>query len=144
MHALRNGYLTAASTPLEQAHGFVFRRGRITGEPGVTTYLGRPWRDHAQTTFVETEMSGVVRPEGWHNWDKPERETSSRYREALNTGPGADGSGRVKWTKPLSAAEARALTPLAVLRGGDGWDPASVPSYASMRAAHGNDAKVMR
>ena len=45
LHSLRNGYITAASTPPEQRHGFVFVNGRITGEPDVRTYLGRPWRD---------------------------------------------------------------------------------------------------
>lgn len=135
VHALRNGYLTAASTPAEQPHGFVFANSRITGEPGVKTYLGRPWRDYAQTTFITTEMSDVVRPEGWHNWEKPEREKTSRYREARNTGPGAAASGRVPWMKPIPPDEVRQLTPSQVLRGQDGWDPWRVPSHPSPRKA---------
>ena len=140
IHALRNGYLTAASTPAEQPHGFVFAHGRITGEPGVKTYLGRPWRDYAQTTFVATEMSDVVRPEGWHNWDKPEREKTSRYREAENTGAGAAMKDRVPWMKPLAPADVAQLTPVRVLRGDDGWDPSRVPSYPSPRKA--SDAPI--
>src|SRR5215210_4850412 len=41
IHCLKDGYLTAASTPNDQPFGFVFANGKITGEPGVKTYLGR-------------------------------------------------------------------------------------------------------
>ena len=68
IHCLRDGYITAASTPKDQPYGFVFADCKINGEPGVQTYLGRPWRDFAKTVFLHTEMSDVVRPEGWHNW----------------------------------------------------------------------------
>ena len=45
LHALRDGYLTAASTPDNAPHGFVFRRGKISSaKPAVKVYLGRPWR----------------------------------------------------------------------------------------------------
>src|SRR6476620_12096646 len=48
IHVWRDGYVTAASTPAEQPHGFVFARGSITGaSPEVRAYLGRPWRDFA-------------------------------------------------------------------------------------------------
>jgi pectinesterase len=121
IHARGNGYLTAASTPVERPHGFVFSHCQITGEPGVTTYLGRPWRDHSATTFVFTEMSSVVKPEGWHNWDRPEREETSRYAEYGSTGEGGAMGARVAWTKPLNETEARRLTADAVLGGPDNW-----------------------
>ena len=31
-------------------------------------------------------MSDVLRPEGWHNWNKPEREKTARYAEFHSTG----------------------------------------------------------
>ncbi|MBL9214739.1 MAG: hypothetical protein JNG83_04610 [Opitutaceae bacterium] len=124
IHCRRDGYITAASTPAGAAHGFVFADGRITGEPGVRTYLGRPWRDFARTVFLRTEMAAVVRPEGWHNWNKPGAERTAFYAEFGSTGPGAAASGRVPWARSLTAAEAAALTPAAVLAGADGWDPA--------------------
>ena len=66
IHALLSGYLTAASTPDFAPYGYVFAHCKITGEtPAVKTYLGRPWRDYAQTVFLFTEMSAPVRPEGW-------------------------------------------------------------------------------
>ncbi|HEX2854075.1 MAG TPA: pectinesterase family protein [Opitutaceae bacterium] len=128
IHCAGSGYITAASTPREQPYGFVFKRCRITAAtPGVKTYLGRPWRDHAAVAFVETEMSDAVRPVGWQNWSRPEREKTARYSEFGNTGPGAAREERVGWMRPLSADEAKALTTREVLRGADDWNPASTP-----------------
>ena len=124
IHALLSGYLTAASTPDFSPHGYVFRHCKITGEtPDVKTYLGRPWRDYAQTIFLFTEMSANVRPEGWDNWKKPYAEKVSRYSEFGSTGPGANPAARVTWAKPLTESAALALTPQKVLGGTDGWDP---------------------
>jgi len=131
LHCWRNGYITAASTPESERHGFVFAHGRITGQSSdVKTYLGRPWRDFAQVSFVNVEMSDVVRPEGWHNWDRPEREKTARYSEVGTTGRGAS-SGRVSWARPLSADDVKSLTPGTVLRGSDDWDPRRVPAHVS-------------
>lgn len=123
IHALRDGYLTAASTPQGQAHGFVFAHCRITAAEGVHTYLGRPWREFARTVFLHTEMSAAVRPEGWHNWNKPPAERTTFYAEFGSTGPGAAPTARVPWAHALTAEQAAALTPARVLGGGDGWNP---------------------
>ena len=40
-------------------------------------------------TYLNTEMSEVVRPAGWDNWNLPEREKTARYAEFGSTGPGA-------------------------------------------------------
>jgi pectinesterase len=117
------GYITAASTPDGQAFGFVFSGCRISGADGVQTYLGRPWRAFAYVVFLNTQMSGVVRPVGWHNWNKPEREKTSRYAEFGSTGPGANAAGRAAWAKALTAAQAREITAQRVLAGADGWSP---------------------
>ena len=123
LHVLADGYITAASTPKDQAHGYVFADCRITGADGVKTYLGRPWREFAQTVFLRTEMSATVRPEGWHHWNKPGAAQTASYAEFASTGPGANNAARVKWAKPLTAAGAAALTAAAVLAGPDGWNP---------------------
>ncbi len=124
IHVLRDGYITAASTPETQPYGFVFSNGKITGEPGVKTYLGRPWRGFAHTVFINTEMSDAVRPVGWHNWTGPERERTARYAEYNSTGAGANDAARVAWARKLTATEAQALTVAKVL--GD-WNPEAVP-----------------
>lgn len=124
IHCLSNGYITAASTPQEHPFGFVFSNCRITGaSPGVKTYLGRPWRAFANVTFLNTEMSDVVRPEGWNNWKDPAREKTARYAEFNGSGPGADPKARATWSRQLTAAEARAVTLEKVLGNSDGWNP---------------------
>ncbi len=124
IHALKDGYLTAASTPDYEPYGFVFSHCKITGaSPTVKSYLGRPWRAYSAVTFIDTEMSEVVRPEGWHNWNFPEREKTSRYAEFGSTGPGGNTSARVAWARRLTKAEAKSITPERVLAGSDGWNP---------------------
>ncbi len=116
IHVLRDGYITAASTPQEQEFGFVFSNCKITGaSPEVKTYLGRPWRAYGSTIFLNTEMSANVRGEGWHNWTGVEREKTARYAEFNSTGLGANDSLRVKWAKQLSKTEAIAITAEKVL-----------------------------
>lgn len=124
LHALASGYLTAASTPETSAHGFVFADGRITAADGVKTYLGRPWRPFARVVFLRTDMSAAVRPEGWHNWNKPDAEKTTFYAEFTSTGPGATPAARVPWSHQLTAAEAAAYTIPAILGGTDHWAPA--------------------
>ncbi len=123
IHCLKSGYITAASTPQGQPHGYVFRDCRITTDAAAKTltYLGRPWRIYAQTLFLNTEMDAGVRPEGWNNWGKSEAETTTFYAEFNSRGPGASPATRVKWAKPLTAEQAAALTPAKVLAGQDGW-----------------------
>ena len=120
LHALASSYLTAAATPPESAFGFVFHRCRVHVAEGEQSYLGRPWRDHAATLFLRSELGAGIRPEGWHNWDRPWSESTSRFLEYRNTGAGADRSARVPWSRELTTAEADRITPVTVL---GGWDP---------------------
>lgn len=128
IHCLKNGYITAASTPDGQPNGLVFTDCTITGVDGARTYLGRPWREFAKTVFIRTEMSDVVRAEGWHNWNKPGAEQTTFYREFGNTGPGSALADRAKWTKLLGTGEVARYTPAIVLAGTDGWNPAPGPT----------------
>jgi len=123
IRALASSFITATSTPPEAAFGFVFDHCRVSVAEGETTYLGRPWRDHAATLFMRCELGEGLRAEGWDDWDKPWRRGTARYLEYRNTGPGADRSGRVPWARELTPNEADLITPAAVLRGCDGWDP---------------------
>jgi pectinesterase len=124
IHCRRDGYITAASTPLEQPFGFVFSHCKITGESAeVRTYLGRPWRPFASVIFLDTEMSEVVHPVGWHNWNQPEREKTVRYAEFNSRDRGANPKARVPWARQLNKAEATVITLEKVLGGSDGWSP---------------------
>lgn len=137
IHILRDGYITAASTPPQQPFGFVFSHSKITSEsPTAKTYLGRPWRPFASTIFLNTEMSEVIRPEGWHNWSQPEREQTSRYAEFGSTGPGSKPNERVKWAKQLTEAGAKMITLQTVLSGADNWNPKTgTTSFTNMNEA---------
>jgi pectinesterase len=117
------GYVTAASTLENEPFGFVFLDCRLTSADSAPAYLGRPWRPFAGVAFVRCDMGAHVRPEGWHNWGKPDNERTARYGEFGSTGPGGSTQARVAWAKPLSPEQAAVLTPGFILRGADGWDP---------------------
>jgi pectinesterase len=141
IHCLKKGYITAASTPDSQPFGFVFANCKITGEtPEVKTFLGRPWRNYASTIFLNTEMSEVVRPEGWNNWGRPVAEKTSRYAEFNSTGPGANTAARVPWARQLGKAEAEAITVQKVLGGSDGWNPLGEAKPPPTKATVGTKA----
>ncbi|MCE5186948.1 MAG: pectinesterase family protein [Planctomycetaceae bacterium] len=124
IHCLNGSYITAASTPQDQPYGYVFSNCTISGEPAnAKTYLGRPWRDYANVIFLNTQMEGVIRPEGWHNWNNPQREKTARYAEYNSRGEGADTSARVGWSRQLNDSEAAAITAANVLKGTDDWNP---------------------
>lgn len=123
---LKGGYFTAASTPEGQVFGYVFNQCTLDGEsPEGSVYLGRPWRDYAQTVFLNCRMSKVVKPEGWHNWSKPNAEKTAFYAEYHSTGAGANPQARVAWSKQLTDSEAAKYSLQQVLGGKDNWNPES-------------------
>jgi pectinesterase len=143
VHSKNGGYVTAASTPPDHPFGLVFLNCKLTGDdvpwqappggaqpakptkPNKLAYLGRPWRPYGSVAFIHCELGDHVRPEGWHNWGKPENEKTARYVEYGNTGPGAKPDKRVPWSKQLTEDEATQITIAKVLGGTDGWRPES-------------------
>ena len=112
IHSRINSYITAASTPQDIEYGYVFNRCRLTADEGVDkVYLGRPWRPYAYTLFMNCQMGGHIRPEGWHNWGKTDNEQTARYLEYNNTGAGAATDGRAPWSRQLTKKEAAKITP---------------------------------
>ena len=118
-----NSYITAASTPKDQAFGYVFNRCRITTAAEATkVYLGRPWRDYGYTLFMNCTLPASIRSEGWHHWQK-EREQTARYMEYNNNGEGASTKQRVAWSRQLTEKEAKAITMERVFTINDIWQP---------------------
>jgi pectinesterase len=106
-----NGFITAASTQPETKYGFVFLHCKITGDVEKNSvYLGRPWRPYAKVVYIKCYFDKIIKPEGWHNWDKPECEQTAYYAEYNNYGPGADTTKRVKWSHQLTKEEAGEYT----------------------------------
>ena len=127
VHSKGPGYVTAQSrlTP-EAIGGYVFRECDLTASadvPAGSVYLGRPWRDCARVVFIGCKLGAHVRPEGWHNWGKPEREKTSWYAEDGCTGSGADRSKRVAWAQTPDRAALAAFETRRFLAGPDGWSP---------------------
>ncbi len=128
IHALRDGYLTAASTPVDVPFGYVFNKCKLTSAPNVKYFLGRPWRPYASTIFLNCEMSEGVRPQGWNDWGKTHN--TIRYAEFNSTGAGGNATNRVDWAQQLSADDAKKITIEKVLSGNDGWNPTMKPLEA--------------
>lgn len=113
------GYVTAANTKSESSYGYVFRDCRLTQNRGTTLYtLGRPWQNDAgtadaaksrnKTVFLNSKMGASIKPEGWSAWDVGTTTSYITYAEH-NTrnyaGSLKDVSGRVSWSRQLTAAE---------------------------------------
>lgn len=123
IESLINSYVTAASTPQDQAFGYVFNNCRLIANSNATkVYLGRPWRDYGYTLFMNCELGAHIRPEGWHHWEK-HREQTARYLEYNNRGAGYQPKQRVSWSRQLTKKEASKITLQTVFNRADGWTP---------------------
>ena len=116
IHSKKDSYVTAASTPQNTNFGYVFKDCKLTAVEGVSqVYLGRPWRIYAKTVFMNCEMGGHIKPEGWENWSKPEAEKSAFYAEYNCKGPGFQPQKRVSWSHQLTKKESEEYTSEAIL-----------------------------
>ena len=123
---LTNSYITAASTTPRQKFGYVFLNCSLVADTGARRcFMGRPWRPYAKTVFLSTDMGNHIVPEGWNNWNNAENEKTVFYAEYNSKGPGAGSGNRVRWSKQLTAREAKAYTPETIFAGKDGWMPAT-------------------
>ncbi|MFA9188169.1 pectate lyase [Flavobacterium sp. FBOR7N2.3] len=111
IHAKSDSYLTAASTTEGAKYGFVFMNCKLTAnEKATQVYLGRPWRIHAKTVFLNCEMGKHIRKEGWNNWSKADAEKASFYAEYNCYGSGFQPENRVAWSYQLKKSEAKNYT----------------------------------
>ncbi|XP_068665378.1 pectinesterase-like [Aristolochia californica] len=61
------------------------------------SYLGRPWKQYSRTVVMKSDVSDVIRPEGWYPWNEDFALDTLYYAEYQNTGTGAGTAGRVNW-----------------------------------------------
>lgn len=121
-----NGYVTAASTPEGEPYGFVFHGCSFTAPDDVapdSVYLGRPWREWAQTVLIDCWLGQHIKREGWWDWNKPASHERARYAGTSLHGPAGDAAGWAPWTRELDATSAARYAREQVLAGADGWDP---------------------
>ena len=121
-----NGYVTAASTPEGEPYGFVFHGCSFTAPDDVapdSVYLGRPWREWAQTVLIDCWLGQHIKREGWWDWNKPAAHERALYAGGTLFGPAGDTTDWVPWANELDAMVAAGYAREQVLAGADGWDP---------------------
>lgn len=121
-----NGYVTAASTPEGEPYGFVFHGCSFTAAQDVapdSVYLGRPWREWAQTVLIDCWLGQHIKREGWWDWAKPAAHERAHYAGASLHGPASDAENWAPWAHELDATATTRYAREQVLSGADGWDP---------------------
>ena len=98
------------------------------GDDGEPVRFGRPWHEFPKVAWLYCEMAGMIHPEGWGDtWhmDYADKSDCLHLYEYKNSGPGAEMSGRAKWTglRSITDKEALEYTVVKVLGGSDGWNP---------------------
>ncbi|XEC96645.1 pectate lyase [Paenibacillus tarimensis] len=120
--ATNNGYITAASTSINQPYGFLFINSRLISDAAAgTVYLGRPWHPGgdpsaiASVVFMNCELGQHIHTQGWTDMSGFSYK-DARFYEYNNSGPGvAINESRTQ----LSDEEAAQYTVENVL----GWSP---------------------
>ncbi len=89
-----NGYVTAASTSINDDYGFLFTNCKLTSDaPAGTVYLGRPWHPSgdvnaiASVAFIDCEIGEHINEDGYTSMSGFEPE-GHRFYEYNNSGPG--------------------------------------------------------
>jgi pectinesterase len=111
IHSKKNSHITAASTPKENAFGYVFNDCILTADTILyNVSLGRPWRPYASVTYIHCYIDRHIIPAGWANWNQTENYKTARYAEYKNYGPGSQPETRVKWSRQLGDEEIKKYT----------------------------------
>lgn len=134
-------WITAPSTTITQDYGFVFYKCNLTyqdnspraGDDGALIRFGRPWHEYPKVAWLYCNMPALIHPEGWGDkWNMTYADTSTDLHlyEWMNTGLGANMSGRANWAglrAMVDQAEANLYEPEVVLAGSDNWNPTAIP-----------------
>lgn len=113
-----------------QNTGIVIQKSRIGAtkdleaqKKNFKTFLGRPWKEYSRTVIMQSSITDVIDPVGWHEWNGDFALDTLFYGEYQNSGAGAGTANRVKWKgfKVItSASEAQKFT-AANFIGGSNW-----------------------
>ncbi|CAK8562249.1 unnamed protein product [Lathyrus sativus] len=132
--------ITAQGGYLGVSSGFSFQFCNILADydllpliNSTSTFLGRPWKPNARTIFMQSNISNVLSPKGWLEWEgAPEYLDTLFFAEYMNYGQGADTKNRVKWSgyHLLSFNQASNFT-VANFILGDQWLPSTGIPFTS-------------
>ena len=124
---------------------YVLQNCTITAEPALVplisenpTYLGRPWKAYARTIILQSQIDGLVHPDGWMPWENsPDSINTCYYSEIDNRGPGAAKDRRVKWpgVKNLDIVTGNMYSLEVLFKGGDWVKRSGVPFLARMASS---------
>ncbi|WP_251551560.1 pectinesterase family protein [Neobacillus muris] len=116
-----NGYVSAASTHINEPYGFLFLNNKfISPAPDGTVYLGRPWHpggdpySAANVVLINNYLGSHIHPEGWTDMSGFSAK-DARFYESRNHGPGANPA-----RPQLTDKEAKKFTIENIL---NGWNP---------------------
>lgn len=116
-----NGYISAASTHINEPYGFLFLNNRFTSSAAKgTVYLGRPWHPGgdpeaiASVIFKNNYLGAHIHPDGWTDMSGFSAK-DARFYEYMNEGPGSNPD-----RPQLTDEEAEAANIETVLKG---WNP---------------------
>ncbi|XVF49473.1 hypothetical protein PTKIN_Ptkin04bG0015500 [Pterospermum kingtungense] len=106
-----------ARNTADEVNGYSFVHCTIKGTEKNSTFLGRAWKNSPIVVFAYTDMSNIVKLEGWSDHDVPERQKTSFYGEFKCTGEGAFPQNRVPYSKQLTEADAQHFLSLTYIDG---------------------------
>ncbi|KAG6716692.1 hypothetical protein I3842_04G061000 [Carya illinoinensis] len=101
----------------------------------VKSYLGRPWKEHSRTVFMQTYIDTLVDPAGWLEWDGDFALDTLYYGEYKNIGPRSSTSQRVNWSgyHVITSASVASQFTVENFIAGKSWLPATaVPFVAGL------------
>ncbi|XP_076925641.1 putative pectinesterase/pectinesterase inhibitor 24 [Bidens hawaiensis] len=95
----------------------------------IHTFLGRPWKNHSTTVYINNKMNGFIDPKGWMPWVGTSAPSTIFYAEFGNTGAGAVTKNRVKWKglKFITSKQASKFTVKSFIHGDKWIKDAGVP-----------------
>lgn len=113
--------------------GFSFVKCLIQGTGNL--WLGRAWRPYSRIIFSYTYMPAIISPDGWNDWNDPNRDWTVFYAQYRCTGPGANQTMRVWYARELTQYEACPFLDISYIDG-DQWLFPSVPAYYLQFRSH--------
>ncbi|KAJ4822546.1 hypothetical protein Tsubulata_038201, partial [Turnera subulata] len=120
INASRGSFIAAQGrNDSNDSSGFVFLSCSIVGSGSV--YLGRAYRTYSRVIYKDTNMTDIIKPEGWLAWKAKGKEKLTTFVEVGCFGPGANTQHRVNWTKQLPPAELKSLTDINIFINQDRW-----------------------
>ncbi|CAA6673672.1 unnamed protein product [Spirodela intermedia] len=124
LHAVAESYGAVAAQKREsflEETGFSFLRCRVTGSGAL--YLGRAWGTFSRVVFAYSYLDKIVVPDGWYDWGDRNRQTTVFFGQYRCSGPGASLSGRVRWSRELTAQQAEPFLSTEFVDGSEWLEP---------------------